>query len=213
MNVTSSLAPYANKELKLVKSSDPVLKREAAPVNVEDEHLFDVFDQMEETMYDKSGCGLAAPQVGIPYRMMIVDVGDGPVHLANPKITESSGWMPSIEGCLSLTGTMSFLGRPSRVTVEAHDQFGEKFQMKCRGFKAIAMQHELDHLDGTLMTDRAAVNLTPLRMLGSAAGLVAGAYLSGTTGAMIGGVVGLAASYGLEKALGGKAPEQAQQPS
>ena len=214
MNIasTSNLAKYAKKELKLVRSSDPVLHSEAAPVDVNDPHLYDVFEKMEDKMYAKSGAGLAAPQVGIPYRMMIVDAGDGPVHLANPRITESSGWLPSVEGCLSLTGTISFTGRSSRVTVEAHDEFGEPFKMKCRGFKAIAMQHELDHLDGTLMTDRKGAHLTPLRMLGGAAGLVAGAFLNGTTGAAIGGALGVAATYGLEKALKGS-PQSSSQPS
>ena len=203
MNVSSTkLAPYAHKKLEMADRKDPVLHQPAAPVDVKDENLGDVFIAMESVMRQQGGCGLAAPQVGIPHRMMVVDVGNGAIHLANPKITEREGWAPSIEGCLSLKGTLSVVGRSRRVTVEAHDKEGQPFTMRCNGFKALAMQHELDHLNGTLMTDRKGVNITPLRAAGGATGLIAGALLRGVTGSAIGGVLGVAAGYGVEKLLG-----------
>lgn len=197
MNV--SLAGHAQRDLKLVPRKDPVLHRQAQAVDPKDPHLDDVFEKMEEAMYQQGGCGLAGPQVGIPFQMMVVDTGDGPIHLANPRITESHGGAPGIEGCLSLGGTMSLVWRPTQVKIEGIDSKGQALTVESSGFKARALQHELDHLNGELMSEKALVNVTAARALGAVGGAVAGGWLRGTPGALVGGALGVAVAWGVEQ--------------
>lgn len=125
-----------------------------------DERLHILLDDMLETMYAADGVGLAAPQIGILRRVVVIDVGEGPVELINPEITSSSGTQCGREGCLSLPGRQAVVTRPEKVTVHAQDRNGKPFDLKAEGFFARAICHELDHLDGTLYIDRMDRELT-----------------------------------------------------
>ncbi len=105
---------------------------------------------MLETMYESNGVGLAAPQVGVLKRIVVIDVGEGPIILINPQIIESSGEQTGEEGCLSVPGKFGIVTRPDRVKVRAFDENMNEFEMEGEGLLARAFCHELDHLDGKL---------------------------------------------------------------
>lgn len=109
---------------------------------------------MLETMYDKCGVGLAAPQVGVLKRIVVIDVGEGPVVLINPEIIETSGEQTGEEGCLSVPGKWGIVTRPERVKVRALNQDMEPFEMEGEGLLARAFCHEIDHLHGELYVDK-----------------------------------------------------------
>ena len=110
---------------------------------------------MLETMYNVEGVGLAAPQVGILKRVIVIDVGEGPIVLINPKIIDSKGECMMKEGCLSIPGITGEVIRPEIVTAEALDLNEEKVVIEGEGLLARALLHEIDHLDGVLFTDKA----------------------------------------------------------
>ncbi|MCA9792689.1 MAG: peptide deformylase [Candidatus Eremiobacteraeota bacterium] len=195
----SNLRQYSQGDYKLVGRKEPVLHQPAQPVDSLDPSLSQVLDQMNDCMRREGGVGLAAPQIGIPYRLMVINTGDGPHKLANPTITERSGHQLSLEGCLSLGGTMSVVMRSRRVKVDALDDHGQPTTVECKGFKACAFQHEIDHLDGKLMTDRALVNINTKKVLGAAAGALIGGALRGLPGAAIGGAAGVGLVWAGEK--------------
>lgn len=113
-------------------------------------------DNMLETMYAAEGVGLAAPQVGVPVRLIVVDVGDGPLVLFNPRIVSSAGEAAAREGCLSLPGVTGEVTRADRVIVEALTPNGQGVRrVEGEGLLARALQHEVDHLDGILFIDKA----------------------------------------------------------
>ena len=114
-----------------------------------------LIDDMFETMYDQSGVGLAAPQVGVLKRIVVIDVGEGPIVLINPQIIESSGEQTGEEGCLSVPGKFGIVTRPDRVKVRAFDENMNEFEMEGEGLLARAFCHELDHLDGKLYVELA----------------------------------------------------------
>ena len=116
---------------------------------------------MADTMYKAEGVGLAAPQVGILRRVVVIDAGDGLVELVNPEIIERSGEQCGREGCLSLPGRQAIVTRPRKVKFRAQDRKGEWFEMEAEGLFARAVCHELDHLDGTLYIDVMDRELTP----------------------------------------------------
>lgn len=192
----------ATTPMRLVGRRDPVLHQPAQPVDSLDQSTGRVLDEMASFMRQSGGCGLAGPQVGIPYRLIVVDAGGGLVKAANPEIVARSGGVPSLEGCLSLSGTMSLVWRSSQVTVKGTDEKGQPFLRQCRGLESRCFQHEIDHLDGKLMTDRTLVSITPLRLLGGAGGAIAGGLMRGVPGAIIGGAAGLGLAWGAEKAFG-----------
>lgn len=138
----------------IVKDGDPILHKICKPVLNFDERLWQVLDDMAETMYAADGCGLAANQVGILRRYCIVDVGDGLIELINPVIVESSGTQCGDEGCLSFPGQYSEVERPLKVTVKAQDRNGKFFTITGEELKARAFCHEIDHLDGIVFKDR-----------------------------------------------------------
>ena len=109
---------------------------------------------MLETMYDKCGVGLAAPQVGVLKRIVVIDVGEGPIVLINPEIIETSGEQTGEEGCLSVPGKWGIVTRPERVKVRALNQDMEPFEMEGEGLLARAFCHEIDHLHGELYVDK-----------------------------------------------------------
>lgn len=119
-----------------------------------DERLATTLDDMAETMYKAEGVGLAAPQIGILRRYCIVDVGDGVIELVNPVIESASGKQEGEEGCLSIPNRYESVTRPMTVTVRAQDRNGNSFTITAEGFKARALCHEIDHLDGILYIDK-----------------------------------------------------------
>ncbi len=137
-------------------NDDPILKKTSRPVEVFDSRLFTLLDDMHDTLIKADGCGLAAVQVGVLKRVVIVDVGDGLIELINPEIIETSGEQYEVEGCLSLPGKSGITKRPMTVKVKAQDRTGKWCQYKGEGLKARAFCHELDHLDGHLYTERLA---------------------------------------------------------
>ena len=139
----------------IVKDGDPVLRKKSKPVEIFDEKLGTLLDDMAQTLRDADGCGLAAPQVGILKRAVIVDVGEGAIELINPKIIAKSGVQEEMEGCLSCPGLYGTTRRPMNVTVRAQDRNGKEFSIKGSGLLARALCHEIDHLDGILFKDHA----------------------------------------------------------
>ena len=126
---------------------DEILAKKCRPVTEFDERLHELLDDMYETMIDASGAGLAAPQVGILRRVVVIDVGEGRIELV--KETETIH-----EGCLSLPGRSGLVARPKSVTVRAQDRNGQPFEMTGSGMLARAFCHETDHLDGIMFTSK-----------------------------------------------------------
>lgn len=140
--------------------SDDILRKHARPVEKFDERLAALLEDMAETMYDGDGAGLAAPQVGVLKRCVVIDVGEGLVELVNPEILETQGEITVVEGCLSLPGRSGRVVRPEKVKVRAWNRHGEAFEMTGEGFLAVAMCHEIDHLDGVLYVDKMIEDVT-----------------------------------------------------
>ena len=137
----------------IVKKSEEVLHKKCKTVEKFDEKLGILLDDMAETMYKAKGVGLAAPQVGILRRAVVIDVGDGLVELINPEIVKKSGKQRGIEGCLSCPDEWGYVVRPMNVTVKAQDRTGNPIEIKATEFFARAVCHELDHLDGHLFVE------------------------------------------------------------
>ena len=131
---------------------DPILNKKCREVTEVTPRIRELIADMLETMYDAEGVGLAAPQVGILRRICVVDVGDGPIVLINPKVIETEGEQCGAEGCLSVPGKAGNVTRPMHVVVEAYNENMEKFTVEGDELKARALCHEIDHLDGHLYT-------------------------------------------------------------
>ena len=133
---------------------DPVLNKKCKEVKEVTERTKDLIDDMFETMYEAEGVGLAAPQVGILKRICVIDCGDDPILLINPKVLEASGEQTGQEGCLSVPGKCGVVTRPNYVKVLAYNENMEPFEIEGTELLARAMMHEIDHLDGILFIDR-----------------------------------------------------------
>lgn len=138
---------------------DPVLREPAEPVAAIDDRVRALVADLVETMYEADGVGLAAPQVGVGLRVIVVDTreeeGSGALALINPRIADASAETDKVEeGCLSIPGIAEIVERPARVVVEALDPDGEPVRIEADGLSARALQHEVDHLDGVLFLDR-----------------------------------------------------------
>jgi len=140
---------------KIVEVGEPVLRQQARPVTVINKKVKRLLDDMAETMYRAKGVGLAAPQIGISKRIIVVDVGEGLWELINPEIIFSEGEEVDIEGCLSIPGVTGEVKRASRVRVRGLNRNGQQQVITAEGFAARAFQHEIDHLDGILFIDKA----------------------------------------------------------
>ena len=142
--------------LKVRKYGDPVLRKRAEPVKDVTPDVRRMVEDMFETMYDEVGIGLAAPQVGISLRLMVVgdDNGRTPRALVNPVIAERGGEVTAEEGCLSLPGIFAPVTRSEWVRLEAQDLEGQPVSIRAKGLTARVFQHEMDHLDGVLFIDR-----------------------------------------------------------
>ncbi|HOP99257.1 MAG TPA: peptide deformylase [Acetivibrio clariflavus] len=134
---------------------DEVLKKVSKPVDVIDDRILTLLDDMAETMYAAHGVGLAAPQIGVLKRVVVIDVGEGLLELINPQIVKTEGEELDIEGCLSVPDLLGEVIRPKKVWVEALNRKGEKITLEGEGLLARAFCHEIDHLDGILFTSRA----------------------------------------------------------
>lgn len=130
------------------KYDDPALYKVCRPVEKFDERLGELLDDMAETMYQANGVGLAAPQVGILRRVVVIDVGDGIIELVNPRILRTAGSETTSEGCLSFPREYGLVERPTEVEIEAEDRHGKTFRMTGHDLLARAFCHETDHLDG-----------------------------------------------------------------
>ncbi len=137
---------------------DPVLRKKAKEIKHVDEEIKKLIEDMAETMYDAPGVGLAAPQVGVSKRLVMVDVGDGQglQVFINPKIIKKEGELEEgLEGCLSVPGIWGDVKRQLKITLKAINRKGKGITIEATGFRARAIQHEVDHLDGILFTDKA----------------------------------------------------------
>ena len=139
--------------MEIKKAGAPVLKEVCTPIDKIDARLRTLLDDMAETMYEANGVGLAAPQVGLPIRAVVIDVGDGLLELINPVITYREGTELDSEGCLSLPDIFGEVERSAKVKVEFMDRRGKKKHVTGTGLLARCIQHELDHLEGTLFID------------------------------------------------------------
>jgi len=132
---------------------DPILRKKSRVIEEIDDKIQTLIADMIETMNEADGVGLAAPQIGILKRMVIIDIGKGPVTFINPTILTSEGEVSDEEACLSLPERSGFVTRPQSLVVEAMDSEGNIFQLECSDLLARAVCHELDHLDGILFID------------------------------------------------------------
>lgn len=134
---------------------DPVLRQAATPVREITAEIRRIIADMTETMWHQVGIGLAAPQVGLPHRILVMDDGKGGAQaLINPEIETRSGTVREEEGCLSIPGVFGVVERSKTITVKAMDEDGKPVSLEATGLKARIVQHELDHLDGVLFIDR-----------------------------------------------------------
>lgn len=133
---------------------DEILRKKSREVEVVDDKIRQILNDMADTMYNtENGGGLAAPQVGILKRLVVMDMGQGLVKLVNPKIINQEGTQEVIEGCLSIPGKWGKLRRPAKVTITALNENGEEVMLTGTGDLAKCFCHEIDHLDGILFTD------------------------------------------------------------
>ena len=137
----------------IVKVGDDILRRKSREVTKFDARLYQLLDDMKETLYNSNGVGLAAVQVGVLRRVVVIDCGDGYIELINPEITEREGEQEEVEGCLSVPGRNAITKRPMKVTVKAQNRDGNWCVYQGEGLKARCFCHELDHLDGVLFID------------------------------------------------------------
>lgn len=141
--------------LEIKEYGDPVLREKALPVEEVTPEILNLIKDMTETMYTASGAGLAASQVGVPKRIILVDgEEDGLIVLINPMIIKSEGEIVAEEGCLSVPDIYSQVKRSLKVTVKALNQNGDPIEITKEDLTARALQHEIDHLDGILFIDR-----------------------------------------------------------
>ncbi|SFR05523.1 peptide deformylase [Desulfoscipio geothermicus] len=140
---------------KIVEAGDDVLRETARRVTKLGSNIDKLLDNMRDTMYANKGVGLAAPQIGISKRVIVVDVGEGLVELVNPEIVDAQGSQTDTEGCLSIPGVVGEVTRAERVQVSGLDRKGNNVEIDARGFFARALQHEIDHLNGILFIDKA----------------------------------------------------------
>lgn len=143
--------------LDILQYPDPRLRNRAAPVERVDDDIRRLVDDMFETMYDAPGVGLAATQVSVPRRVVVIDVSeqrDSPLCLINPEILERDGSVEMEEGCLSVPGIYDTVQRAEQVKMRALDRDGNPYELAADGLLAVCVQHEIDHLNGRLFIDR-----------------------------------------------------------
>lgn len=138
---------------QIVKEGDSILRKKCRTITEYNQKLWDLLDDMKETLADAKGVGLAAPQVGILKRVVVIDVGEGPIEMINPEIVERKGEQEGMEGCLSIPGQWGICKRPEFVRVRYRDRNGDLYEIEGDGLFAVCACHETDHLDGILYID------------------------------------------------------------
>ena len=139
---------------QIVKIGEPVLRKKSKVVKEINDRIIELLDDMADTMYEADGVGLAAPQVGILKRVVVIAIGDGLIELINPEIIETEGEYLDNEGCLSVPGECGDVLRPYIVKVRAQNRFGETIEIEGEELLERAFCHEIDHLDGILYVDK-----------------------------------------------------------
>lgn len=142
-------------KLEILVAGNPVLRQVAAPVERIDKKLQKLLKNMAETMYASEGVGLAAPQIGVSKRIVVMDVGEGLYEMINPVIVKKEGSVLGAEGCLSVPQFEGEVERAEYVECEFTDRKGQRMLLQAHGLLAVCVQHELDHLDGVLFIDKA----------------------------------------------------------
>lgn len=138
---------------KILTAEDPILRKKCRTVDEITPRILTLLDDMADTLYDSGGVGLAAPQVGVLRRVVVIDTGDGLIELINPEICSADGEQTDAEGCLSYPGRYGMVTRPNHVTVRAQNREGKFFEISGDALLARAFCHEIDHLDGKLFMD------------------------------------------------------------
>ena len=150
----------------IVKQGDSVLTKKCRPVEKFDSRLFELLDDMKETLAQSGGVGLAAPQVGVLKRVVVIDTGEKVVEFINPEVIKTKGVQQSIEGCLSCPDVWGITNRPMYATIKAQDRQGNEFTMDGEGLLAKAFCHECDHLEGILFTKYIIKKVNPAELSG-----------------------------------------------
>lgn len=139
---------------QILPFGDPILRKKAKPVTELNAKAFKILDDMAQTLYAEEGrAGLAAPQIGLLRRLIVMDCGDGLIELINPEIIEASGEQVGAEACLSFPGYAGIVKRAQSVKVKTLTRRGESIILSAEGYLAVCMQHEIDHLNGVLFID------------------------------------------------------------
>lgn len=147
-----------------VDTENESLRKKSREVEKIDKKILTIIEDMKETLYEKKGVGLAAPQIGILKRIIVIDIGEGPIVLINPVIVYQKGEVTEIEGCLSVPGVWGTVTRPEKVIVRGQNPVGETVEIEGSGLLARAFCHEVDHLDGTIYTDKVIEYIDPSQM-------------------------------------------------
>ncbi len=140
--------------LPIITKENELLREVSKPVDRVTKKRKKLIKDMLETMYQADGIGLAAPQVGVLERIIVVDIGEGPFALINPSINKKEGEEIAVEGCLSVPGESGYVKRAERVVVEGIDENNKPVRIEAEGLLARCLQHEIDHLDGVLFIDK-----------------------------------------------------------
>ena len=138
---------------KILTAEEPILRKKCRTVDEITPRILTLLDDMADTLYDSGGVGLAAPQVGVLRRVVVIDTGDGLIELINPEICSADGEQTDAEGCLSYPGRYGMVTRPNHVTVRAQNREGASFEISGEALLARAFCHEIDHLAGKLFMD------------------------------------------------------------
>ena len=145
----------------IVKDGDPILLKKSREVQKFDQRLHTLLDDMQETLYESGGVGLAGVQVGVLRRIAVIDVGEGLIEFINPKIIDKKGTHQVVEGCLSFPDQYGIVERPVYVKTEYFDRFGKKHVVDGEDLFAQAMCHEFDHMDGVVFKSKVLRMLSP----------------------------------------------------
>lgn len=146
---------------KILQQDNEMLRKVCKPVTEFNERLWQLLDDMKDTMLKNDGVGLAAPQVGIIKRVVVIEVNEMYMELINPEIIDEEGNQYNVEGCLSVSGVSGYCNRPLNITVRALDRFGTPFTISGTNLLAVCLSHEIDHLNGVLFTDKMVEEYKP----------------------------------------------------
>jgi peptide deformylase len=144
----------AFRNIRNYKENNTILRKQAKKIENIDNKMLTLLEDMADTMYQEDGVGLAAPQVGVLKRLVVIDIGAGLIKLINPEIIEQSGQQQGIEGCLSVPGISGEVVRPQKVRIKAQNETGAYFELEGTDLLARAICHEIDHLNGVLFIDK-----------------------------------------------------------